>query len=132
MNNQWFSKIAVWLVIALVLFTVFKQFDKELKALSEEHSEDLADDNGVVAAVVAGGDFALHLTQRAVDERSAVSAGAPIQVGEFIDPLGGEAARDIFLILAQKIHVKAVSRFEAGVAGRSLIDADDHQRRIER
>ena len=27
MNNQWFSKIAVWLVIALVLFTVFKQFE---------------------------------------------------------------------------------------------------------
>ena len=28
MNNQWFSKIAVWLVIALVLFTVFRQFDR--------------------------------------------------------------------------------------------------------
>ena len=28
MNNQWFSKIAVWMVIALVLFTVFKQFDR--------------------------------------------------------------------------------------------------------
>ena len=27
MNNQRFSKIAVWLVIGLVLFTVFKQFD---------------------------------------------------------------------------------------------------------
>ncbi|MBS7350627.1 MAG: ATP-dependent zinc metalloprotease FtsH, partial [Comamonas sp.] len=27
MNNQWFSKIAVWAVIAMVLFTVFKQFD---------------------------------------------------------------------------------------------------------
>ncbi len=27
MNNQWFSKVAIWLVIALVLFTVFKQFD---------------------------------------------------------------------------------------------------------
>ncbi len=27
MNNQWFSKIAVWMVIAMVLFTVFKQFD---------------------------------------------------------------------------------------------------------
>ena len=26
-NNQWFSKVAVWLVIAMVLFTVFKQFD---------------------------------------------------------------------------------------------------------
>ena len=28
MNNQWFSKVAVWVVIALVLFTVFKQFDR--------------------------------------------------------------------------------------------------------
>lgn len=27
MNNQWFSKFAVWMVIAMVLFTVFKQFD---------------------------------------------------------------------------------------------------------
>jgi cell division protease FtsH len=27
-NNQWFSKVAVWLVIALVLFAVFKQFDR--------------------------------------------------------------------------------------------------------
>ena len=26
-NNPWFSKIAVWLVIGLVLFTVFKQLD---------------------------------------------------------------------------------------------------------
>ncbi len=27
LNNQWFSKIALWLVMALVLFTTFKQFD---------------------------------------------------------------------------------------------------------
>jgi cell division protease FtsH len=27
-NNQWFSKVAVWLVIAMVLFMVFKQFDR--------------------------------------------------------------------------------------------------------
>ena len=32
MNNQWFSKVAVWLVIALVLFTVFKQFDRGVAA----------------------------------------------------------------------------------------------------
>ncbi|MDB6002175.1 MAG: cell division protein FtsH, partial [Rhizobacter sp.] len=32
MNNQWFSKVAVWLVIALVLFTVFKQFDRSATA----------------------------------------------------------------------------------------------------
>ena len=34
MNNQWFSKVAVWLVIALVLFTVFKQFDTRPSANS--------------------------------------------------------------------------------------------------
>jgi cell division protease FtsH len=27
LNNSWFSKVAVWLVIGMVLFTVFKQFD---------------------------------------------------------------------------------------------------------
>ncbi|AOS82117.1 MULTISPECIES: ATP-dependent zinc metalloprotease FtsH [Hydrogenophaga] len=32
MNNQWFSKIAVWMVIAMVLFTVFKQFDGRASA----------------------------------------------------------------------------------------------------
>ncbi len=32
MNNQWFPKVAVWLVIALVLFTVFKQFDSRSAA----------------------------------------------------------------------------------------------------
>ena len=32
MNNQWFSKVAVWLVVALVLFTVFKQFDRATTA----------------------------------------------------------------------------------------------------
>lgn len=32
MNNQWFSKIAVWMVIAMVLFTVFKQFDGRVSA----------------------------------------------------------------------------------------------------
>ncbi|MCZ4312023.1 ATP-dependent zinc metalloprotease FtsH [Comamonadaceae bacterium G21597-S1] len=34
MNNQWFSKVAVWLVIAMVLFTVFKQFDTRGAAAS--------------------------------------------------------------------------------------------------
>ena len=30
MNNQWFSKIAVWLVILMVLFMVFKNFDSRV------------------------------------------------------------------------------------------------------
>ncbi|HEY4083805.1 MAG TPA: ATP-dependent zinc metalloprotease FtsH [Burkholderiaceae bacterium] len=28
MNNQWFSKVAIWVVVALVLFAVFQRFDK--------------------------------------------------------------------------------------------------------
>jgi len=32
LNNQWFPKIAVWLVIAMVLYTVFKQFDNRAVA----------------------------------------------------------------------------------------------------
>jgi cell division protease FtsH len=29
-NNQWFSKVAIWVVMALVLFAVFKQFDRSV------------------------------------------------------------------------------------------------------
>jgi cell division protease FtsH len=32
LKNPWFSKVAVWLVIAMVLFTVFKQFDTRATA----------------------------------------------------------------------------------------------------
>ncbi|MCB2017026.1 MAG: ATP-dependent metallopeptidase FtsH/Yme1/Tma family protein, partial [Hydrogenophaga sp.] len=32
MNNQWFSKIAIWMVIAMALFTVFKTFDGRVTA----------------------------------------------------------------------------------------------------
>ena len=28
MNNNWIQKVGVWLVVGLILFTVFKQFDK--------------------------------------------------------------------------------------------------------
>ena len=31
-NNQWLSKVAVWMVVALVLFTVFNQFDRPAPA----------------------------------------------------------------------------------------------------
>ncbi|MFD2376477.1 ATP-dependent zinc metalloprotease FtsH [Ottowia pentelensis] len=48
MNNQWFSKIAVWMVIAMVLFTVFKQFDGGRMATANHvaYSDFLADVRG--------------------------------------------------------------------------------------
>ena len=53
MNNQWFSKVAVWLVIALVLFTVFKQLDRSaVRADAIGYSEFLAEVNaGRIAQV---------------------------------------------------------------------------------
>ncbi len=44
MNNQWFSKVAVWLVIALVLFTVFKQFDRSVAASGQIGSSEFLDE----------------------------------------------------------------------------------------
>ncbi|PPE67714.1 ATP-dependent zinc metalloprotease FtsH [Caldimonas caldifontis] len=44
MNNQWFSKVAVWLVIALVLFTVFKQFDRTAATTGQIAYSDFLDE----------------------------------------------------------------------------------------
>ena len=44
MNNQWFSKVAVWLAIALVLFTVFKQFDRTATTGSHVAYSDFLDE----------------------------------------------------------------------------------------
>jgi cell division protease FtsH len=46
LNNQWFSKIAVWLVIALVLFTVFKQLDRTRPVESITYTQFMDDARG--------------------------------------------------------------------------------------
>ena len=56
MNNNMFSKAAVWLVIALVLFTVFKQFDKPRVQEGVSYSQFMDDaKNGKVKTVVVQG-----------------------------------------------------------------------------
>jgi cell division protease FtsH len=59
LNNQWFSKIAVWLVIGLVLFTVFKQFDSRgvSGATSVGYSDFLDEvrNNNIKSAVIQEG-----------------------------------------------------------------------------
>lgn len=46
MNNNWFQKAAIWLVIALVLFTVFKQFDKPRAQEGVTYSQFMDDAKG--------------------------------------------------------------------------------------
>ena len=59
MKNQWFSKVAVWMVIAMVLFTVFKQFDtgRMVNASHVAYSDFLEDvrNNRVKSATIQEG-----------------------------------------------------------------------------
>ena len=73
LNNQWFSKIAVWLVIGLVLFTVFKQFDARGTggATPVAYSEfvDLVKSRGIKSAVVPDGSGSGEITAVTSDDR---------------------------------------------------------------
>ncbi len=71
MNNQWFSKIAVWLVIAMVLFTVFKQFDTRTSAASGHigYSEFLEEvrNNRIKSATIQEGQGGTEIVAVAAD-----------------------------------------------------------------
>ncbi|MDP2419521.1 MAG: ATP-dependent zinc metalloprotease FtsH [Hydrogenophaga sp.] len=73
MNNQWFSKIAVWMVIAMVLFTVFKQFDGRTSASASTvgYSEflNLVKSGGLKAATIQEGPGGTEIVAITTDER---------------------------------------------------------------
>ena len=73
MNNQWFSKIAVWMVIAMVLFTVFKQFDGRATAGAGTvgYSEflDLVKSGGLKSATIQEGQGGTEIVAITQDDR---------------------------------------------------------------
>ena len=73
MNNQWFSKIAVWMVIAMVLFTVFKQFDGRTSASAGTvgYSEflDLVKSGGLKTATIQEGPGGTDIVAITTDDR---------------------------------------------------------------
>ncbi len=72
MNNQWFSKVAVWMVIALVLFTLFKQFDKSTVRAGEiGYSEFLEDvrSNRIRSVQLQDGASGTEIRARTTDEK---------------------------------------------------------------
>ena len=73
MNNQWFSKIAVWMVIAMVLFTVFKQFDGRTSAGAGTvgYSEflDLVKSGGLKSATIQEGQGGTEIVAVTQDDR---------------------------------------------------------------
>ena len=73
MNNQWFSKIAVWLVVALVLFTVFKQFDSRTAGSTGTlgYSDFLEEvrSNRIKTALIQEGPSGTEIVATTIDDR---------------------------------------------------------------
>ena len=73
MNNQWFSIVAVWLVIAMVLFTVFKQFDNRGGASAGYmgYSDFLEEVRGkrIKSATIAEGQGGTEIVATTLDDR---------------------------------------------------------------
>ncbi|MBN4683316.1 ATP-dependent metallopeptidase FtsH/Yme1/Tma family protein, partial [Pandoraea nosoerga] len=84
MNNNMFSKAAVWLVIALVLFTVFKQFDKPHVQEGVTYSQFMDDaKNGKIKNVVVQGRN-LQVTPSDGQKYTIVSPGDIWMVGDLM------------------------------------------------
>src|SRR5689334_12843435 len=93
--------------------------------------EHFADIDRMVAAVVGVYDPAFDMADRALDEREAVRARAPMEAVELRDAFGRKAPRDLFLVLGEHVDGEVAGTGEAGIALRRLVDADERERRVE-
>ena len=85
MNNQWFSKVAIWLVIGLVLFTVFKQFDRTAPTDSVSYTQFLQQaKQGRVKKVIVHQSGTLDVTTTEGQRYSLTSPGDLWMVGDLI------------------------------------------------
>ena len=84
MNNQWISKIAVWLVIALVLFTVFKQFDRaSVQGQQVGYSEFLQEvrDKNIKSVTIQDGMGSIDITATTTDGNKIRTTGTLLDRG---------------------------------------------------
>ena len=99
MNNQWFSKIAIWLVIAMVLFTVFKQFDTRSSAGSNYlgYSEFLEEVRGkrIKAATIAEGQGGTEITATTTDDRKVRTTATYLDRGLVGDLIANDVKFDV-------------------------------------
>ena len=99
MNNQWFSKIAIWLVIAMVLFTVFKQFDTRSGAGSTYlgYSEFLEEVRGkrIKTATIAEGQGGTEISATATDDRKLRTTATYLDRGLVGDLIANDVKFDV-------------------------------------
>ena len=99
MNNQWFSKIAIWLVIAMVLFTVFKQFDTRSGAGSNYvgYSDFLEEVRGkrIKTATIAEGQGGTEITATTTDDRKVRTTATYLDRGLVGDLIANDVKFDV-------------------------------------
>jgi cell division protease FtsH len=97
-NNQWFSKIAVWLVIALVLFTVFKSFDhgaQQGKPLAYSEFLDKVRNKQISNVIIQEGSSGIDITAKGTDELNYHTNGTLLDRGLTGDLLANNVKFDV-------------------------------------
>ena len=99
MNNQWFSKIAVWMVIAMVLFTVFKQFDTRSGSGANYlgYSDFLEEVRGkrIKAATIAEGQGGTEISAITTDDRRIRTTATYLDRGLVGDLIANDVKFDV-------------------------------------
>ena len=99
MNNQWFSKIAVWLVIGMVLFTVFKQFDTRTGSGANYlgYSDFLEEVRGrrIKSATIAEGQGGTEIAAVTVDDRRIRTTATYLDRGLVGDLIANDVKFDV-------------------------------------
>jgi hypothetical protein len=92
----------------------------------------LADEDDVVAAVVAERGAALEAGAAAGDQRHVALARVKRDTGELVLAGAGEAVRQRLLVIGQDVHVPELGRLEHGQAARVAGQAPQHHRGLQR
>ncbi len=99
MNNPWFSKIAVWLVIAMVLFTVFKQFDTRPAAgagyVGYSDFLDEVRNNQIKSAVILEGQSGTEIVAVTSDDRRVRTTATYLDRGLVGDLIANDVKFDV-------------------------------------
>jgi cell division protease FtsH len=99
LNNPWFSKIAVWMVIAMVLFTVFKQFDARPAAgagyVGYSDFLDEVRNNRIKSAVIMEGQSGTEILAVTSDERHIRTTATYLDRGLVGDLIANDVKFDV-------------------------------------
>ena len=99
MNNQWFSKVAIWLVIGMVLFTVFKQFETRGGATANYlgYSDFLEEVRGkrIKTATIAEGQGGTEIVATTTDDRKVRTTATYLDRGLVGDLIANDVKFDV-------------------------------------